>query len=791
MSVPTPKAYKGEAIDFLSDAIGSLLEKELTDSSVSRLIVLKSPPGSGKTLIVAFSIAAAHERVRNRGFVTLWLSPGKGDLHKQTAKSLKNMLANTTLQVQLLETRDDLVANKNPADGSIFVVNWEKLRAQDSEGFSNKMLKAGEKTSFFDLLKSVQESQRDLLVVIDESHTQLDGPQTTKLMEAIQEICPYIQLEASATPTTSLNDELATEGFHFKYAVPFKRVEAEGMVRRSVLLNKDFADIQSSHPDLDLENQALTGAWERVLDLRNRFGSVGSKVKPLLLIQYPDGSGAEARAKVVESFLEKVGLVKDDTYATWLSGDHSDDLESISSSSSKYEALIFKQAIATGWDCPRAQVLVQFREPGSTTFRIQTLGRIMRTPEQMHYDDEVLNVAYVFSDLAGVSVNVTTDTDEFPVQDTPIKRSASYPATGISLTSVFQPRRREFHYPTTESLKESLFSEFGKSVKPVIPNAPVAKVSASVLVDAEMLFKDLASGDERDLDGSTSEGFLGPELVESLYDRYLVQKIGNYKSKSQSRARIKNLIVQWFKSEAPDWELEEIQRFIVEKADVVCEAINAACLQSQIKDDDKAVADARSKRRAQSDWEIRIDDLVASKTYEVLTEPGFLTIPALVAKDRSGPEKKFEKWAGAAKNNGSISWWWKNGERDEKYLGVPYLLLSATDQPEEISYPDYLVMTTNGELLVLEVKDVNDRDGQPKQKSHSIAKSLKSWAEDLNKGRVDDQGMFTFPQIKTGVVVPTEDVNGNVVLKVGDPDNWQEPSTANLALGSGWSTFDF
>jgi type III restriction enzyme len=40
---------------------------------------------------------------------------------------------------------------------------------------------------------------------------------------------------------------------------------------------------------------------------------------------------------------------------------------------SPVEALIFKQAIATGWDCPRAQILVMFREIKTVTFEIQTV----------------------------------------------------------------------------------------------------------------------------------------------------------------------------------------------------------------------------------------------------------------------------------------------------------------------------------------------------------------------------------------------------------------------------------
>jgi type III restriction enzyme len=47
--------------------------------------------------------------------------------------------------------------------------------------------------------------------------------------------------------------------------------------------------------------------------------------------------------------------------------------------------LLFKQAAATGWDCPRASVLVMFREIKNPTFAIQTVGRILRMPFGTHF----------------------------------------------------------------------------------------------------------------------------------------------------------------------------------------------------------------------------------------------------------------------------------------------------------------------------------------------------------------------------------------------------------------------
>ena len=85
-------------------------------------------------------------------------------------------------------------------------------------------------------------------------------------------------------------------------------------------------------------------------------------------------------------------------------------LENIEKPNSQVKALIFKQAIALGWDCPRAQVMAMLRDTKSEVFRIQTVGRILRMPEAKHYADDALNKAYVYTDLQDVSI-APDDTD--------------------------------------------------------------------------------------------------------------------------------------------------------------------------------------------------------------------------------------------------------------------------------------------------------------------------------------------------------------------------------------------
>ena len=775
---PELKQYQEKARDEITKAVLSILGR---DDSDDRLIVFKAPTGSGKTVTMAYALSHAHAHPNRKEFVVLWLSPGKGGLHQQSARALRFFLEGTSMNVRVLDSRNDIEANPFPTSGSVMVVNWEKLFRHDDGEFTNVMLRDGETANFFTMLKNVTESGMDMVVVIDESHINLDGPKTVRLMDEIRTHRPFIQLEMTATPSTVTSPERRADGLHHDVVVRFADVEEEGMVRRSVLLNPEFGAVQKKYSKESLDLQVLHAAWDRIGDLRAGFQSEGSEVMPLLLIQYPDGKNAEARAEVVEKFLAKKGLAKDVTYATYLSGDHSDDLENISKNGSPYQALIFKQAIATGWDCPRAQVLVQFRDPKSATFRIQTLGRIMRSPEQHHYANEDLNIAYVYSDLEGVEVDIVADDPDFKVRDKVVKRGPNYPAAGLRLRSVFQPRRRELHYPIRENIEKTLVSSLEERVFALLPQSPFESTPVKFLSDARVEVKDLVTAGEGAFEGTEGEGLLGPELAQAFYDRVLTLDIGPYRSREQSRSRIKTILVNWVRKHRPEWNPEHMQHFVLHNQDAVSGAIAVASTNCAADEDAQAIASARARRRINEEWEIPESELVSAETHE-LSVAGNILEPGLIEKGRSGAEKRFETWLASEVAAKRVSWWWKNGIRDEKYLGVEYDFNGQIER----TYPDFLVMSSSGKLWVLEVKDVDDPDGAIAETTNAKAVGLAAWAAAQNKRRATDKQLFDAPEVEAGVVVAYQE-GGMMVVKIGNSSDWHEPSKVNLSANVGWS----
>jgi type III restriction enzyme len=63
----------------------------------------------------------------------------------------------------------------------------------------------------------------------------------------------------------------------------------------------------------------------------------------------------------------------------------------------KIKVVFFKENLSTGWDCPRAETMMSFRHANDATYIAQLLGRMVRTPMQMHIMvDDVLNDVHLF-----------------------------------------------------------------------------------------------------------------------------------------------------------------------------------------------------------------------------------------------------------------------------------------------------------------------------------------------------------------------------------------------------------
>ena len=106
-----------------------------------------------------------------------------------------------------------------------------------------------------------------------------------------------------------------------------------------------------------------------------------------MLIQLPPRNvDEEIQEEVIKILKDRFDISEDNGKLAIYLSEGSVNRENIEIKDSPVEVMIFKEAIALGWDCPRAHILVQLRDWRSITFSMQTVGRITRMPELKHYE---------------------------------------------------------------------------------------------------------------------------------------------------------------------------------------------------------------------------------------------------------------------------------------------------------------------------------------------------------------------------------------------------------------------
>jgi len=356
------------------------------------------------------------------------------DNHIQSREKLEKYFEESrALKCSYFEDLDDRKIGEN----EILFFNWESINKAD-----NVYIRDNEQD--FNLSKVIErtkEEGREIVLIIDEAHHHA----TTEISQGlIQMIGPKLTIEVSATPVLINPDDMVS--------VDLEDVRKEGMIKKAVILNDNFENfvkrgkIQTQKLSGGSEELVIDAAIKKRQELVEAYKKEGVNVNPLILIQLPDRrTSLEDRIRErVESILKnkyKISTEKgNNKLAIWLSGEHINK-EDVERNNSEVEVLIFKQAIALGWDCPRAQILILFREWHSQIFSIQTVGRIMRMPEpeKGHYKNEILNYGYVYTNLDNVEIQEDIAKSYITIYTS--RRRADYKP--INLTSYYSKRHRE------------------------------------------------------------------------------------------------------------------------------------------------------------------------------------------------------------------------------------------------------------------------------------------------------------------------------------------------------------
>ncbi|MEQ3457787.1 DEAD/DEAH box helicase [Enterococcus cecorum] len=363
--------------EFQQNLVDKLLTFTAPEYPVDELII-KAPTGSGKTICL-LSWIDNYISSTNDNVAFVWFTPGAGELEEQSQDKAR---AFTSIKSQSVD--DALLQGFDK--GSVTFINYERVIGKKSKA----MLTDSERDNLEDKIEQAFQKNRHFILVIDEAHRN----DTTKARNVISRFKASKTVRVSATI-----EDPKTPNISEFYEVTEESVIESGLITKAVVVNEDL------NIELQVEDEfaILFDSAERKRKeiLQKYIDNKITGINPLVIVQLPDKSDSEndlvARIeKYLENSLRKT--YEDGTLGVWLADKKRNHLD-VTKLDNKVEYLIIKQAIATGWDAPRAKILIKIRENMGEAFTIQTIGRIRRMPQPQrgHYNIDVLDNAYLYT----------------------------------------------------------------------------------------------------------------------------------------------------------------------------------------------------------------------------------------------------------------------------------------------------------------------------------------------------------------------------------------------------------
>lgn len=693
-------------------------------------LVFKSPTGSGKTVMASEMLMRLNQELTERPdapyteVAYIWIAPNK--LHEQSYFKMKNYFTESCALRPVIYDELDHSADGFIRPGEILFVNWESINKD-----KNLMVRETENSaSLYDITRRTQDDNGiPIVLVIDEEH-QFGSKNAKKSEKVLATICPKVEIRMSATPDP--RDCPRVE-------VPRQKVIEEEMIKENIVLNPA---LNFNGPHGSLNQHLIWLALQKRQELADAYKTIGVEINPLLLIQLPNDNSENLTAddsKVkdeVITTLDAYGInTTNGKLAIWLSGEKTDNLDVIDRFNDPTEVLLFKQAIALGWDCPRAAVLLIFRKIESFKFSAQTVGRILRMPEQKYYTDQRLNQGYVYTNLSKDIIEIVKEDMDYLATNIMAKRRAGI--SNIVLDSEYRERlsidRNRIGTDFKEVLTETFLSEWGLengqlslfTEDMLFGNGEPDSESTDVMSEPyrnrqvainkrgiNFAVKYVSTDIVKDLDMT---GEVGIRIVESkatyinnvadltsMYLAFCKRLLGNdYEQRSVKTlgGAIKEVMEELFEVFEYDAMKIILSNDNVHHNRPKFERLIAKAIQNYT--ERLRVRQAAAKRRAfkHCDWFVPDERSYPSYRYTELKDMETHALQPYMSDGKSDPEKEFSKFLN--ENRDSIEWWYKNGDSGKAHYAIGYI---NSYGEKALFYVDFIVKMKSGDVFLFDTK---------------------------------------------------------------------------------------
>ena len=452
-----------------------------------QIVSFTAPTGAGKTIIMSALIEdilfGTDVYPDQQDAIFLWISDSP-ELNLQSKQKIDLKADRITLQ-QTVTIEESGFDQEILEDGHIYFLNTQKLST------SSNLCKDGDTRHYtiWDTLRNtIQEKSDRLYVIIDEAHRGMQGRKAGQATTIMQKFImgdrtnnlPVMPVVIGMSATIQRFNTLAgnTTSTIQRVTVEAEQVRRSGLLKDQIIVN--YPEEGATTNEMAIL-QAATDEW---VDKWNHWHQYCYEqhyayVNPVFVIQvensnhdsrYSDTDLAECLRKIEARIGKKLqegevvhtfGQTASDITINGLDVKYRE--PSQIADDRKIKIVFFKENLSTGWDCPRAECMMSFRRANDITNIAQLLGRMVRTPMQMHIavDDSLNNVHLFLPRFNQENVQkVINELQNAEGADIPVDMSAESMENPTTETLSIRPTRRvEVQRPNAQTQTQSTASE--------------------------------------------------------------------------------------------------------------------------------------------------------------------------------------------------------------------------------------------------------------------------------------------------------------------------------------------
>lgn len=366
-------------------------------------VMLQAPTGSGKTLLAVETMARL-SGPDNGGerLLWFWFAPFAG-----VVEQARRVLRDQAPQLRLLDLDSDRRMDALQP-GAVFVTTWQSVAAANKDARRARS-KSDAAVSIDALIAQARAAGYRIACVVDEAHHGFQSAKEAKRFFA-EVLKPDYALLMTATPDDEDARRFAKDtGYQLggsERLASLSRADGveAGLLKRGVKLVRFIARNDDETALIDFEHTALDECVRLHRQVKAELAAQAVPLTPLMLVQVPDdkshrrakgapGQIEQVRARLVEQWGFAKGAVR-----VHSSDEPDPDLIALVADPS-VEVLVFKMAVALGFDAPRAFTLCALRGVRDQNFGVQVVGRLMRVHPLLQGRGDLpreLDFGYVF-----------------------------------------------------------------------------------------------------------------------------------------------------------------------------------------------------------------------------------------------------------------------------------------------------------------------------------------------------------------------------------------------------------